>query len=533
MAHRPDALIVGGGINGLVCAAYLAKAGRRTLVLEARPSIGGGAATGEIAPGFHVPTLSHGTGPLRDDVVRDLPLAASGLSFVSGPTEIAALDPDGDAVVITRDSARTAEGLRRRSSHDAGAWPGFASTLGALGRVIGSLGAITPPSIDEPTPRDIWHLLRSLRGFRSLGREDAYRLLRWAPMAVADLVSECFDDDLLRAAIAADGIFGSMLGPRSAGSGLALLLAAANEATASPGTRFVQGGPGRLAEVLGAIVRDAGGEIRTDARVAGLKVREDRATGVVLDSGDEITATLVVSALDPKRTFLELCDPVDLEPGFLRRMRNFRARGTLAKLNLALSGLPSFTAAPREALTGRVRIGPDLEYLERAFDHAKYGRFSPDPWIELTIPSLIDPALAPPGGHVLSAYVQFAPYALRSSDGSGGSDWDTERDALGDAAMRTLERYAPGIGGLVVAREVVTPLDLERAWGFTGGHVFHGELALDQLLSMRPLLGWSQYRTPIEGLFLCGSGAHPGTGMTGGSGANAAREILRGASSNR
>jgi phytoene dehydrogenase-like protein len=318
-----------------------------------------------------------------------------------------------------------------------------------------------------------------------------------------------------------------MFGPWSAGSGMTLLLAAANEALASPNSRFVQGGPGRVAETLAAIIRGRGGEVRTDARVMKVLVRDDRAQGVALENGDEIQGALVVSGLDPKRTLLQLCDPVDLAPEFLWRMRHYRVPGTVAKVNLALSALPTFTGVDREALTGRVRIGPDLDYLERAFDHAKYGRFSAEPWIELTIPSLIDASLAPAGAHVLSAYVQFAPYVLRSPNGSTADHWDTHREALGDIVVRTIEHYAPGLRALIVARQVITPLDLERQWGFTGGHIFHGELALDQLLTMRPLLGWGQYRTPIQGLYLCSSGTHPGTGMTGGSGANAARELLR------
>jgi phytoene dehydrogenase-like protein len=521
-----DVIVIGAGVNGLVCAAYLAKAGRKTLVLESRPTLGGGAATSEIAPGFRVPTLAHSTGPLRRDVVDALQLGSStdGLTFLPSPVDIAALDPNGGAVVLYHDAARTAAGLDARSSRDREAWPRFCASRAAIAGVVGSLFAITPPSVDEPSARDLWHLLKTLRRFRALSRDDEYRLLRWGPMPAADLVGEWFDQELLRAAIAADGIFGAMMGPWSAGSGMTLLLAAANDAVGALGTRFVRGGPGHLADALAAIVREAGGEVRTGARVARVVTHENRVRGVALGNGDDLGARLVVSAVDPKRTFLDLCDPVDLTPEFLWRMRHYRARGTLAKVNLALSALPSFTGVDREALTGRVRIGPSLDYLERAFDHAKYGRHSSEPWIELTIPSLLDSSLAPSGAHVLSAYVQFAPFALR------GRTWDEERESLGQRVTRVLEQYAPGIGTLVVGREIVTPQDLERSWGLTGGHIFHGELALDQLLTMRPLLGWGQYRTPIDGLYACGSGTHPGTGMTGGSGANAAREILRSAS---
>jgi phytoene dehydrogenase-like protein len=276
-----------------------------------------------------------------------------------------------------------------------------------------------------------------------------------------------------------------------------------------------------LVRSLTAAASRFGVTIRTGASVARIEVKDDRAIGVALEGGEFIEARSVISGVDPKRTFLKLCDADHLPPEFLWRMKHYRSRGTLAKVNLALSALPSFTGATRAMLAGRVRLAPDLDYLERAFDHAKYGRFSTDPWIELTIPSLDDPTLAPHGAHVLSAYVQFAPYTLREGD------WDASRDALGDAVISTLSHYAPGIASLIVERQVLTPLDLERGWGLTGGHIFHGELSLDQFFTMRPLLGYGHYRTPIKGLFLCGSGAHPGTGLTGGSGMNAAREIIR------
>lgn len=520
-ANAWDVIVIGAGINGLVCAAYLAKAGRRTLVLEAREIAGGCAAMSELAPGFRVPTLAHSTGPLRRDVVRELELARK-LVFLPSPVDLTALDPNGGALVLHADRGRTAEALRTRSAADAAAWLPFAGSRDAVARVIASLLPITPPSPDTPTGRDGWHLLQTARAFRKLPREDAYRVLRWTPMPAADIVMEFFQGDLLGAVLAADGIFGSMMGPWSAGSGLGMLLSAANEWSGHPGSRFVEGGPARVAEALTDIVREAGGIVQTGARVAQLATRDARVTGVVLANGDELQASTIVSAIDPKRTLLTMCDPVELAPELQWRLRNYRVRGTTAKVNLALSALPAFAAVDRDALSGRVRIGPDLDYLEQAYDHAKYGRVSSQPWIELTIPSLLDPGLAPPGGHVLSAYVQFAPHDLR------GRDWAEERDRLGRDVLRVLEQYAPGLGALVEAQQVITPVDLEQEWGLSGGHIFHGELALDQLFIARPLLGWAQYRTPLEGLYLCGSGTHPGTGLTGGSGANAAREILRG-----
>ena len=523
MASNPryDAIVIGGGINGLTCAAMLARKGVRTLLLEQRAEVGGCAAESEIAPGFRVPTLSHSTGPVRGDVVEALQLYSHGLVAADSSIDVSTLSSDGRALVIYDDPRRTVEGLRAWSARDSDRWSSFQVTLQRLGALLGSIFINTPPSIDSPSTRDVFALMHALGDFRSLPKDDQWRLLRWGPMAVADLVSESIDTELLRATVAADGIFGAMLGPWSAGSGLQLLLVAANRAVAWRSGRLIAGGPIALARSLEAAATRFGVEIRTDTAVARIDVKDDRAVGVTVANGEHIESRSVVSGVDPKRTFLKLCDADYLPPEFMWRMKHYRTRGTLAKVNLALSALPSFTGATREMLGGRVRLAPDLDYLERAFDHAKYGRFSTHPWIEFTIPSIGDPALAAPGAHVLSAYAQFAPYTLRD----GG--WDNSSEALGDTVIKTLAQYAPGIQSLIVERQVLTPLDLERGWGLTGGQVFHGELSLDQFFTMRPLLGFGRYGSPIKGLFLCGSGSHPGTGMTGGSGMNAAREIAR------
>ena len=527
--RRYDAIVIGGGINGLTCAAMLAKSGVRTLLLEQRAEVGGGAAESEIAPGFRVPTLSHSTGPVRSDVVEELQLYAHGLVFADSPIDVSTLSPDGRPLVIYDDPRRTVEGLRAWSARDSERWGPFQVTLRRLGALVGSLFVNSPPSIDSPSARDVFTLMHTLGDFRAMPKDDQWRLLRWGPMAVADLVSESIDTELLRATVAADGIFGAMLGPWSAGSGLQLLLMHANRALGWPSGKSIAGGPIALARSLAAAARRFGVEIRTGAAAASVDVKDDRAVGVTLSSGEHIESRSVVSGVDPKRTFLKLCDADYLPPEFLWRMKNYRSRGTLAKVNLALSALPSFKGATREMLGGRVRLAPDIDYVERAFDHAKYGRFSTHPWIEFTIPSIGDPSLAPPGAHVLSAYAQFAPYDLRDP-GTGSREpllWDEQREAFGDAVIDTIAEYAPNLRSLIVERQILTPLDLERDWGLTGGQIFHGELALDQFFTMRPLLGFGQYATPVKGLFLCGSGAHPGTGMTGGSGMNAAREIAR------
>lgn len=514
-------VVIGGGVNGLTCAAYLAKRGLQPLVLEAGATVGGGARTELIAPGFKAPVLSHAAGPLRRDVLAHLDLRRHGLEFVTSDVSVAALGPDGPPLLLSDDPKRTAKDLREFSAKDAEQWPRFVATVAALGRVIGTLYTATPAPVDDPRGRDLWALLRTLRAFRALGKADAYRLLRWGPMAVADLVAENFEHERLRAAVAADGLLGTRFGPWSAGSGMVLLLAAANEAVAPPRSWFARGGPGAIAAALERAVRSAGGTVRVNARVTRITVDDGRARGVVLEDGTEIRARAVVSGAHPQHTLLSLCDPADLGPEFLWRLRNYRSQGTLAKVNLALSAMPAFTRLDRRAIGSRIRVAPDVDYLERAFDHSKYGRYSSDPYLELTLPSVLDPALAPKDAHVMSVYVQFAPFALR------GRSWDDEHDALGRTVIDTIERYAPGLRPLIVARQVITPLDLEREYGFVGGHIYHGELALDQLLTMRPLLGWGQYRTPIRDLYLCSSGTHPGTGLTGGSGANAAREIWR------
>ncbi len=383
---------------------------------------------------------------------------------------------------------------------------------------------MTPPDIDDPASANVWDLLLTGRKIRGLGDKDLYRLFRWAPMAVADLVAEWFENELLRGTIAAQGIFGTFLGPWSAGSSASLLLRAASDGNPAGNATYVMGGTGALTTAMAIAVQAAGVEIRTNAEVAHIKVKDGKAVGVVLSNGDEIDARAVVSNADPKRTLLGMVDPQHLAPSFLQRLQHYRMNGTVAKVNLALNGLPSFTGVNGNAaslLGGRIQVSPDVDYLEHAFDASKYGEFSQHPYLEATIPTLQDPSLAPAGKHVMSIYMQYAPYKLRDTD------WDSQRDALGDVVVNTLAEYAPDLPGKIEAREVITPKDLEQTYGLTGGHIFHGELALDQLFTMRPLLDWAQYRTPVAGLYLCGSGTHPGNGLTGGSGANAAREIAK------
>jgi len=518
--------LIGGGHNALVTAFYLAKGGFKPLVFERREMVGGGAITEEFHPGFRASTLAHTLGPLRADVALDMQLESFDCEILHPDPRVFAPTPDGNALLFYNDVAKTAAEIARISAKDSAKYAQFAASLEETAGFFTQLTSITPPAIDKPTPEDLWNLLKTGRSVRSLGKAGIFDLLRWGPMAVADFVAEFFETELLRAVIAARGIFGTALGPWSAGSTAVLLLRAAADTHPVGSAAFPRGGLGSFTRALAESAKQAGAEIRTDAEVQHIRLKDGAVTGIVLADGEEIAVEAVVSGVDPKRTFFHLVDPTQLDPTFANRIKNFRANGTVAKVNLALGSLPIFTALDAtegflKVLSGRIHIGPEIDYLERAFDASKYGDFSKAPWLDVTIPTILDPSLAPDGKHVLSAYVQFAPYKLKEGN------WDSRRHDLGHTVVKTLAAYAPNLPNLIESMQVITPLDFERSYGFTGGHIFHGELALDQLFTMRPILDWARYKTPIRGLFLCGSGTHPGNGLTGASGANAAREIIR------
>ena len=529
MPESRDIIIVGGGHNGLVAAFYLAKAGFKPLVLEQRAQVGGCAITEEFHPGFRCSTLAHSTGPLRGDVVRDMQLERHGLKLTTPDVNTVSLLPDGRALVLYSDTKKAASEIAAWSAKDAAAYGEFGAALSKIAKVIGEALAMTPPNIDNPSAGDLWGMLKTGRSIRNLGKKDLYRVLRWGPMAAADLAAEFFESEPLRATIAARGIFGTFLGPWSAGSSLVLLLRAAADVSSnvSPAGRmqFPIGGAGAITSAMAAAAKEAGAEIRTGAAVSEIRIKDGVATGVVLTSGEEIAAQAVVSNADPKRTLMRLVDPIHLPPDFVQKIKNYRALGTVAKVNLALSALPEFTALKSKGdgnlLRGRIQISPEIDYLERAFDESKYGNFSRRPYLEIAFPSLSDPSLAPAGQHVMSIYMQYAPYKLKDGD------WENQRAALGETVVKTVAQYAPDLPQKILHHQIITPKDLEETYGLTGGHIFHGELALDQFFTMRPLLDWARYKTPIDRLFLCGSGTHPGTGLTGGSGANAAREIAK------
>jgi phytoene dehydrogenase-like protein len=518
-----DIVIIGGGHNGLVTAFYLAKAGYKPLVIERNAQVGGAAVTDEFHPGFRCSTLAHAAGPILPSVLRDMQLEQHGLRLITPEICVTALSPDGRALSLYRDVGKSAQEIAAFSKKDAAKYPEFAQSLAKIGKVIGEALATTPPDIDHPTGGDLWSMLKTGRAIRKLGKRDMFRLLRWGPMAVADLASEYFETELLRAVIAARGVFGTFLGPWSAGSALVLLIRAAGDLHPAGSATLAAGGMGAVTQAMASAAKAAGAEIRTGVEVIEIRVQNGAATGVLLSTGEEIHAKAVVSNADPKRTLLKLTDPTHLSPDFVQKLQHYRGNGTVAKVNLALSGLPNFTALKNgdaSALKGRIHIGNEIDYLERAFDESKYGNFSRQPYLEATIPSLTDPTLAPEGKHVMSIYMQYAPYKLKG-------DWEEQRKALGQTVVQTLAQYAPNLPELILTHQIITPLDLEEKYGLTGGQIFHGDLSLDQFFTMRPLLDWARYRTPIEKLYLCGSGTHPGAGLTGGSGVNAAREISK------
>ncbi|MGH9734839.1 MAG: phytoene desaturase family protein [Candidatus Acidiferrales bacterium] len=526
MAAAREIVIIGGGHNALVTAFYLARKGLKPLVVERRAIVGGAAVTEEFHPGFRCSTLAHAGGPPLASIVSDMQLARHGLQKLESPVRIFAPTPYGVGLTLYSDTKHSMEEIKKFGSKDAAAYADLHQALIRAATITGQLLELTPPDVDKPSGHDAWKALQIGRVARRLGKKEMIRLLRWGPMAVADFAAEFFETDLLRAIVAARGIFGAALGPWSAGSTALLLLRAAADPYPVGNSATPRGGMGALTAAMASAARRAGAEIRTDADVVKILVKNGATVGVALASGEEIGTNTVVSSADPRRTFLGLLDPVHLPTSFVVKTQHYRASGTMAKLNLALDSLPSFIAL-RDAndakgkLAGRIHIGPEIDYLERAFDHSKYGEFSANPYLDVMIPTLLDPSLAPPGKHVMSVCMQFAPYRLKNGD------WVSERDPLRNAIIGTLAQYAPDLPSKILAAQTITPADLESEYGLSGGHPFHGELALDQIFTMRPLLGWARYRTPVRGLYLCGSGTHPGNGVTGASGANAAREVLK------
>ena len=518
-----DAIVVGGGHNGLAAAAYLGKAGRKVLVLEKRHLVGGAAVTEELHPGFKYTVCSYVVSLLRPWIIRDLDLSKHGLQIIPLETSFTPY-PDGRGLVRWGDPEKTRREIAAFSPHDAEMYGEFGKNMGRLSMFAKPIIDAPAPRLDKPSIADLVAMLRLTGRFRHLPEDTAALEVKLMTMSAADFLDEWFESDQLKAPMSCSGIIGTFLGVRSPGTAYVLLHHYMGEIDgAFRAWGFCRGGNGAVSESLASAARSHGVEIRTETGVSSVKLKGARATGVVLDNGDEINAKVVISGLDPHRTFLRLVGEKHLPNEFVKEIKRFRMRGSSGKVNLSLDRLPDFTCRPGTAhLKGDIAIAPSTAYLERAYEDAKYGQFSKRPYINAVVPSLLDPAMAPPGKHVMSCFVQYAPYDLET----GPSSWPEHRDAFGDAVVDTLEEYMPGLRDSVLHRQVLSPWDLEQEFGLTEGNIFHGELSLSQLLFQRPAAGWSRYRTPVKGLWMCASGTHPGGGVMGAPGALAAMTML-------
>ena len=519
-----DVIIIGAGHNGLVAAGYLAKAGRRVLVLEKRDAVGGAAVTEEIFPGFRASPVVDAS-YLSASVRRDLKVGAH-VETVQSDVVACCPQPDGSQLTLWRDAARSAEEIARFSKADAEAYPGFVELMGKIAAVVGGLMEMTPLDLPEVALRDLGDGLALLGPARRLGRRGITELLRTMPMPAADLLNEYFESDAVKAAIGANSVLNITYGPQEAGTAYTMLSSwALSDTGCFRSSGVVKGGMGALSEALADAARGFGAEIRTGAAVARVVVQAGRATGVELASGEEVSAQKVVSNADPRTTFTELLDPRYLDTSFVRSVQCIKYRGSAARVHLALSELPRFTAlagSESEAqLRAPIQIAPSLDYIERAYDCSKYGRCSEAPYLDVLIPTLSDPSLAPKGQHLMSITAKYAPYALRDGE------WSAHKEAFADVVIDTLAEYAPGIRGVVTQREILAPSDLESRYGLPEGNLNHGEMTLDQFFHMRPVPRCARYRTPVAGMYLCGVGSHPGGGINGVPGRNAAREILK------
>jgi phytoene dehydrogenase-like protein len=523
MSASYDVVIVGGGHNGLVCAAYLARAGRKVLVLEARHLVGGAAVTEEIFPGFKFSVFSYVVSLLRPEIIRELELPKHGLQILPLESTVTPL-ANGDYLSLWGDADKTRQELVRHSRKDAEAYVEFGHLMHHMAMAVRPILGMLPPDPTSLSPKELYAMAQFGKHFRSLPEEHFHALFKLMTMSASDFLDEWFELEPLKATKAASGIIGTFLGPRSPGTAYVLLHHYMGEIDgAFRAWGFARGGTGAISESIASAARALGVEIRTNAKVAQVKVQGGRATGVVLENGDEIAAKTVVSGLDPNQTFCRLVDPKEMPSEIVQAIKRFRYRGSSGKVNLALSELPNFTCLPGRGphLRGAVSISPSIDYLERAYDDAKYGQFSRKPYMDVIIPSMIDPGMAPPGKHVMSCFVQYCPYHLE------GGWTDERREAFGDAVVDTLAEYAPNLKRAILHRQVLTPLDIERITGLTEGNIFQGELALHQLFFLRPLPEWAKYRTPIRQYYQCGAGTHPGGGIMGASGRLAAMQVMR------
>jgi phytoene dehydrogenase-like protein len=523
-SSKYDVIIIGGGHNGLTTAAYLARAGKNVLVLERRHVLGGAAVTEEVFPGFKFSVCSYVVSLLRPEIIRDLDLPRHGLEILPLDGTFTPM-PSGDYLWRVNDHGKTHREIARHSKLDAEAYDEFGKAMQAMCRFVKPILSMVPPDPATLNPKELMKLLFIGRRFRDMTSEDKYNQVQLMTMSASDFLDQWFETDVLKATMSASGIIGTFLGVRSPGTAYVLLhhyMGEIDGAFRSWG--FARGGTGAISNAIADAAREAGAEIRAQAPIAKIIVKNGQAKGVVLADGDEIYAKIISSSVDPRLTFTKFIEEGTLPSEFLEEVNRYKFRGSSGKVNLALDALPNFTCMPGPGthLRGAISISPSVEYMEKAYDDAKYGNFSHRPYIDMVIPTLTDPSVAPPGKHIMSCFVQYAPYKLRP-----GLDWDDQKEAFGDNVINAIAEYAPNIKDIILGRQVVTPLDLERDFGLSEGNIFQGELSLEQLFFLRPVPGWAQFRTPIKNLYMCGSATHPGGGIMGAPGRLAALEILK------
>jgi len=523
MNNKFDVVVIGGGHNGLVNAAYLARAGKKVLVLERRHVLGGAAVTEEVFPGFQFSVCSYVVSLLRPEIIRELDLPRHGLEILPLDGTFTPM-PNGDYLWRVNDHYRTRREIARHSKLDAEAYDEYGKAMIEMAHFVKPIMSMTPPDPTTLSPKGWKNLAFLGRRFQQLPDDDKYNQVQLMTMSAVDFLDQWFETDVLKATMSASGIIGTFLGVRSPGTAYVLLhhyMGEIDGAFRSWG--FARGGTGAISNAIADAAREAGVEIRTEAAIEKILLKNGRATGVILKNGDEIFADIVSSSVDPRLTFMKMIGEEHLPDDFCADLKRYKYRGSSGKVNLALDGLPNFKAMPGEGphLRGAISISPSVDYMERAYDDAKYGRFSRRPYIDMVIPSLTDPSVAPPGKHVMSCFVQYAPYNLKEGT------WDEKRDEFGDTVINTIAEHAPNIKELILDRQILTPLDLERDFGLSEGNIFQGELTLEQLFFLRPAPGWAQYRTPIKSLYMCGSATHPGGGIMGAPGRNAALQMIK------
>jgi len=519
-----DAIVIGGGHNGLTHAAYLARAGKKVLVLERRHVLGGAAVTEEVFPGFKFSVCSYVVSLLRPEIIRDLDLPRHGLEILPLDGTFTPL-LNGDYLWRVNDHGKTHREIARHSRLDAEAYDEFGKAMQPMCHFVKPIMNMVPPDPTGFNPKDLSKLLFLARRFQKLASDDRYNLVQLMTMSAADFLDQWFETDVLKATMSASGIIGTFLGVRSPGTAYVLLHHYMGEIDgAFRAWGFARGGTGGISNAIAEAAIEAGVEIRKEVAVAKIIVKNGRAIGVALTNGDEIHGSVISSSVDPRHTFIEFIDNGNLPAEFLDEVRRYKFRGSSGKVNLALDALPDFKCMPGPGahLRGAISISPAVDYMEKAYDDAKYGMFSRRPYIDMVIPSLTDPSVAPPGEHVMSCFVQYAPYKLRP-----GLNWDQLRDDFGKTVIDTVSEYAPNLKNIILHKQVLTPLDLERDFGLTEGNIFQGELSLEQLFFLRPVSGFARFRTPIKNLYMCGSATHPGGGIMGAPGRLSALEVLK------